>query len=380
MERYDVAVIGAGPAGIGAAVSAKMNGAERVCVIERGDRLGGILPQCLHYGFGLRKFGTEMTGAEYAERIITEFDACGAEIMLNTAVIAADNSILTCASPERGIMQIEAKSVIIASGCRERPCGSLNVCGSRPSGVFTAGLAQRMVNLEHRCIGRKIAVLGSGDIGIIMAHTLHSAGCEIVFIAEMADSCGALPVNQERYLIGTGIPVLYNHTITELHGKSRLTGVTVCPVGNDGTTIHDKAVFYECDTLMTSVGLIPETELMRDAGAEILGSHVLRSDNGQTSLDWLFVCGNAHYVHDFADDVYEDGMHTGRCAAEFAKGQLKTSGSLLPPPAKVRRDSHMTCTGCAKSCRLSVVNGELVGAGCPRGKEFAEMHGLIDEV
>lgn len=309
MENYNLIIIGAGPAGLSAAISAVERGLDRILVVDRMDKAGGIPVQCFHTGFGKARYGVEIKGYEYAERLLTELDN-RIELQLSSFVleISLDNAVTI--SSIRGVYRLSSKTVILATGCRERPIGSLPVFGSRPSGVFTAGSVQRMINLSGYQVGKRVVVLGSGDVGMIVAHHLTEIGAQVIAVLEKEKRLGGLMRNKKRYLDIHEIPVQFGSTVTRLYGECRLEAVEICNVEN-GKPVPDSGYRLECDTLVTSVGLIPELELIRDLGAAPRGTGV------GTNLPWLFVCGNARRVHSLVDTVEQDGAQAGLAACEY---------------------------------------------------------------
>ncbi len=319
--RADVVIIGAGPAGLAAAIAAKKNGAERVLVLDREARTGGILRQCIHSGFGLHSLGEELTGPEYASRYAKEAGECGAEIWLDTMVLDISGKTITAISRERGMTAIEAGAIVLAMGCRERSAGALMLPGDRPAGVLTAGTAQRFVNMEGTMPGREVVILGSGDIGLIMARRMTLEGARVKMVLELMPYSGGLKRNIVQCLDDFAIPLYLSHTVTKLHGKKRLTGVSVAAVNERGVPKPETEYFVPCDTLLLSVGLIPENELSRGIGVAIdpmTGGPVVDA-HLQTSVPGVFACGNAVQVHDLVDFVTEEAMRAGASAAKYAQ-------------------------------------------------------------
>ena len=311
-------IIGGGPAGLAAALEANRSGisADDILIIERDRELGGILNQCIHAGFGLHLFGEELTGPEYAGRFIGEVNAAGIKYVTDSMVLSLnDKREITFVSPSTGFQRIKADAVVIACGCRERPRGALNIPGSRPSGIFTAGNAQRYVNIENRKIGERVVILGSGDIGLIMARRLTLEGAQVLRVCEIMPYSGGLARNIAQCLDDFDIPLCLSSTVVKIHGKERLEGVTV--VNADGTE-----EFVECDTLLLSVGLIPENELAKDAKIEIdkvTGGAVV-DQFCETSVEGIFACGNALHVHDLVDFATIEAYTAGKAAADFING------------------------------------------------------------
>lgn len=329
--RVDVAVIGAGPAGLAAAISAKENGAQSVVVIDRESRKGGILPQCIHNGFGLHIFGEELTGPEYAARFIDMAQQIGVTFMMETMVLSIDkNKVITVVGKDVGMTSVEASTIVLAMGCRERSSGALMLPGERPAGVMTAGTAQRFVNIEGYMPGREVVILGSGDIGLIMARRMTLEGANVKMVLELMPYSGGLTRNIVQCLDDFDIPLKLSHTVTAMHGKQRLTGVTVARVDENLNPIDDTQEFVSCDTLLLSVGLIPENELAIGMGVamdSVTGGAVVDSDM-QTSLDGVFACGNALQVHDLVDFVTEEARRAGAAAAQYKKTKKQTVDTI----------------------------------------------------
>lgn len=270
MKNYDIVIIGGGPAGLAAAVSARKNGTESILILERDKELGGILNQCIHNGFGLHTFKEELTGPEYADRFIRQVRELKIEYKLNTMVMdISSGKIITAMNREEGMFLIEAKAVILAMGCRERPRGALNIPGYRPAGIYSAGTAQRLVNIEGYLPGREVVILGSGDIGLIMARRMTLGGAKVKVVAELMPYSGGLKRNIVQCLDDFGIPLKLSHTVVNIKGKERVEGITLAEVGTDGRPIPGTEEEYTCDTLLLSVGLIPENELSRGMGVEL---------------------------------------------------------------------------------------------------------------
>jgi thioredoxin reductase len=345
----DVAVIGAGPAGTAAGYAARREGAERVVVFERDWEPGGILQQCIHPGFGLHTFGEELTGPEYMHRCLEQARDAGVQFELNTTVFQMDKPVerggkkvagFWTMNPERGIEHVEAKSLVLAMGCRERPAGALGTAGSRPSGVYTAGTAQRFVNMEGLMPGKKVAVMGTGDIGLIMARRMVLEGAEVVGVFEIMPWVSGLRRNIAQCLDDFGIPYRLNRSVCELHGRGRLEGVTVVEIGPDRKPIPGSEKFVACDTLLLAVGLIPENELSRMAGIAIEPSTNGPAVNAlmQTSAECVFAAGNVVVVYDLVDFVSQEGGRAGMYAARYAAGNLEKGGRTfgLVPGNNVR--------------------------------------------
>ena len=332
MKTYDIVIVGGGPAGLAAAVAAKEAGNDSILILERDHELGGILNQCIHNGFGLHTFKEELTGPEYAYRFIKQVLDLGIEYKLNTMVmdIAADKTV-TAMNREDGMFQIPAKAVILAMGCRERPRGALNIPGYRPAGIFSAGTAQRLVNIEGYMPGREVVILGSGDIGLIMARRMTLEGAKVKVVAELMPYSGGLKRNIVQCLDDYGIPLKLSHTVVDIEGKDHVTAVTIAEVGPDRKPIPGTEIRYTCDTLLLSCGLIPENELSRSAGVKMspVTSGPVVNESLETNIPGVFACGNVLHVHDLVDYVSEEAKRAGANAAKFVKeGEVK-SGEVI---------------------------------------------------
>lgn len=326
MKNYDIVIIGGGPAGLAAAVSAKKNGVDSILILERDKELGGILNQCIHNGFGLHTFKEELTGPEYAQRFIDQALELEIEYKLNTMVMdISPRKVVTAMNRQEGLFEIQAKAVILAMGCRERSRGALNIPGYRPAGIFSAGTAQRLVNMEGLMPGREVVILGSGDIGLIMARRMTFEGAKVKVVAELMPYSGGLKRNIVQCLDDYGIPLKLSHTVVDIKGKERVEGVTLAAVDDKGKPIPGTEEFYSCDTLLLSVGLIPENELSNGMGVEMnpVTSGPKVNESLETNIDGVFACGNVLHVHDLVDFVSEEAASAGRNAAAYVKGERR---------------------------------------------------------
>lgn len=335
MEKKLV-IIGGGPAGLAAAASARAAGVEDILILERDARLGGILNQCIHNGFGLHTFKEELTGPEYALRYIEKVKELEIEYWLNTMVIDLSQEengkkLVTVMNREKGLVSIEAEAVILAMGCRERPRGALNIPGYRPAGIYSAGTAQRYVNMEGRMPGREVVILGSGDIGLIMARRMTLEGAKVKLVAELMPYSGGLKRNIVQCLDDFGIPLRLSHTVVDIKGKERVEAVVIAKVGEDLKPIPGTEEEIPCDTLLLSCGLIPENELSGNLGVKMnpVTNGPVVNESLETDREGVFACGNVLHVHDLVDYVSEEAAQAGKRAAAYLKGELKGSGSTV---------------------------------------------------
>lgn len=324
MTKRDIVIIGAGPAGLAAAVAAYEAGVKDILLLERDREAGGILNQCIHNGFGLHRFGEELTGPEYAGKFIDMLKDTSVTLQLGTTVLDIENKIVSAVSVENGFEQIEAKAIILAMGCRERNRGPIFVPGDRGRGVFTAGAAQRYLNIEGYLVGKKIVILGSGDIGLIMARRMTLEGAKVLAVSEIMPYTNGLSRNVAQCLEDFGIPLYLSHTVTNVLGKTALEGVVLSQVDENMKPIPGTEKQFECDTLLLSVGLVPENELTRTAGIELdsrtKGATV--GEDMQTSESGVFACGNVLHVHDLVDYVSAESERAGRSAAKYVLGGI----------------------------------------------------------
>ena len=371
MIKHKIVIIGGGPAGLAAAIAAYDAGVKDILVIERENRLGGILLQCIHNGFGLHRFKESLTGPEYADKYVREALKRNIPFLVGATVTdLSRDKIVTVTSPETGILKIKAEAVILAMGCRERSRVALNIPGSRPSGIFSAGTAQKFINVKGYAVGKRVVILGSGDIGLIMARRLTLEGAKVLAVCEIMPFSSGLKRNIEQCLNDFGIPLYLSHTITRIEGEDRVTGVVVSKVDEKKRPVSGTEMHFDCDTVLFSVGLIPENELSKKAGvtlsAKTKGAVV--DQDRQTSADGIFACGNVLHVHDLADFVSEEAELTGKAAARYALGKLEKTTDITTEcgdgvsyvvPQKITSDAadvklFFRVSSVMKNCRIVV--------------------------
>lgn len=323
--KYDLVVVGGGPAGLAAAYEAHENGVEKILIIERDKELGGILNQCIHNGFGLHTFKEELTGPEYAGRFIDMVEGTNIEVMLDTMVLEIEEKIIHAINTEKGYLTIEAEAIVLAMGCRERTRGAISIPGDRTSGIFTAGAAQRFINMEGYMVGKKVVILGSGDIGLIMARRMTLEGAKVEAVVELMPYSNGLTRNIVQCLEDYGIPLYLSHTVIDVKGDGRLEKVIIAKVDENRQPIKGTEIEFDADTLLLSVGLIPENELSKNAGVELdlRTNGLVVSESMETNREGIFACGNVVHVHDLVDFVTEEAKNAGKNAAKYIKGKKR---------------------------------------------------------
>ena len=332
---YPVVVVGGGPAGMAAAISAKENGAEKVLVVERENRLGGILKQCIHAGFGLQYFGEELSGPEYAEKFAVKAKEAGIEFMLDTTALEIREQTLVCVNTE-GVLNIEFGALVLAMGCRERTRANLMIPGSRAAGIYSAGTAQKLINIYGHKVGKEVVILGSGDIGMIMARRLTLGGAKVKAVVEIMPYLAGLARNKAQCLDDFDIPLLLSHTVVDIVGVDRVESVTIAPVDENRRPIMEKAESIPCDTILLSVGLIPENELTRSADVTLSGitKGAVVNQYKQTDKPYVFACGNVLHVNDLVDHVSHESEDAGKFAALYAAGKLPAADQIEVAPGE----------------------------------------------
>lgn len=366
-RRIDTIIVGGGPAGLAAACACYDGGVRDLLILERDVHLGGILQQCIHNGFGLQWFKEELTGPEYAQRFVEEAEKRGIPYMTETMVLEiTEDKRVYCVNPQEGVIVFECKTIILAMGCRERVRGNLKIPGTRPAGVFSAGLAQRLVNLEGGMPGKEVVILGSGDIGLIMARRMKWEGANVKMVCEIMPYSSGLARNIQQCLVDNDIPLRLNTTVVAIHGKQRVEGVTIAKVDENRRPIKETEEYIPCDTLMLSVGLLPENELSRGMNLQmdpVTGGPAV-DEHRQTSVPGVYACGNVLHVHDIVDFVTKESMIAGASAAAYVKGEgVDDTASVPMTPGENVRYIVPQRLAEPKACRLYFRVGSPLGAG-----------------
>ncbi len=377
MKQCELIIIGGGPAGLAAAIAAAESGVEDLLVIERDGELGGILNQCIHNGFGLHTFKEELTGPEYASRFIEKAMERDIPYMTNTMVLSiSEDKIVTLINKENGLMKLQAKAIILAMGCRERPRGALNIPGYRPAGIYAAGTAQRLVNIEGFLPGREVVILGSGDIGLIMARRMTLEGAHVQVVAELMPYSGGLKRNIVQCLDDFDIPLKLSHTVVDIQGKERVTGITLAQVDATGTPIPGTEEHYACDTLLLSCGLIPENELSREMGVILnpVTNGPVVDESLQTNLPGVFACGNVLHVHDLVDFVSEEAAQAGKHAAAYIKNGAKAEPKKDAIPLVPQNDVRYTVPNTVDLAKLQAHTTVRFRVGAVRKNCFVSVY------
>jgi thioredoxin reductase len=385
VQTVDLVIVGAGPAGLAAAISAKKSGLENIIILDRNSWLGGILPQCIHDGFGLELFKEQLTGPEYAQRYIDELEQLKISYMLDTMVLEITPDKKVFIANSKGLICFITKAIILAMGCRERTRGQISIPGTRPAGVYTAGVAQNLINLRNVMIGKDVVVLGSGDIGLIMARRLTLEGAKVHAVVEILPHTNGLPRNIQQCLVDYNIPLLLSHTVTEIHGQNRVEAVTISPVNQDLKPIREKEQKIACDTLLLSIGLIPENDLSKNCGVNlspVTGGPIV-DENLETSLSGVFACGNALQVHDLVDFVSLEAEKAGKSAAKYVLEQSST-GEKIPVeagnnvryvlPQNIRRGAALVLSLRVTCPREDVEIGLFDGKRLVKTEKFRKVH------